>query len=457
MTIMNRISRLRGGIEKRLDGGTTQGGGTQVVVNLDEPVRWGRIVLWGGLLIALLWAAFAPLSQGVPAQGNVKVEGERKTVQHPRGGVVDEILVHEGDVVKAGQPLVRLNDSTAQAQHGMVDAQLTSLYATEARLKAERGGSAGVDFPPFLRTRKGNPQVTEAMHVQQQLFRTRQAALQGEIAIAREDIAGLEEQIRGFTAQERAKTEQLRLFKEELDSLRPLQEKGYVPRNRMFELERAIAYLGGQRSEDTANIGRAKSQIAELKLRILQARETYRKDVETQLTDVQRQLADYRERRIATQDDLQRVVLKAHVAGTVVSMTVHTVGGVVDAGQKLMDIVPANQALIVEVRIPTHLIEGVRTGQDADVQFPALERSLMPTIKGRLTYVSADSVIDQRSGVPYFVGRVAPNPESLGKLGENAIQAGMPANVVIKTGEHSLLVYLLKPLLARVQFAFTER
>lgn len=457
MSIKDWFSHARAGAETQVESrfpGTVDG---KPMVGLDEPMRWGRIALWVGLLVALLWAAFAPLGQGVPAQGAVKVEGERKAVQHPRGGVVDEILVREGDVVKAGQALIRMNDSMAQAQHGIVDSQLISLYATEARLKAERLGKSGVEFPAFLRSRKGNAQAVEAVQVQQQLFRTRQAALQGEIAIARENISGLEEQARGLVAQERAKGEQLRLFKEELDSLRPLHEQGFVPRNRMFELERAVAYLGGQRSEDSANLGRVKSQIAELKLKILQVREAYRKEVETQLTEVQRQLADYKERRIATQDDLQRVVLKAPVDGTVVDLTVHTVGGVVDAGQKLMDIVPSNQTLIVEARIPTHLIDGVQVGQEADVQFPALDQTLVPTVPGLLIYIAADSVIDQRTGIPYFVGRVAPTADGLKKLGNSVLQAGMPANVVIKTGERSLLGYLLKPLLSRVPFAFTER
>lgn len=426
-------------------------------LGLDESLRWGRIALWIGLLVALLWAAFAPLGQGVPAHGTVKVEGERKAVQHPRGGVIEEILVREGDLVEAGQALVRMNDSMAQAQHGIVDAQLTSLYATEARLKTERGGKDVIEFPDFLRSREGDPQVVEAMQAQRELFQARQSALKGEIAIVRENIAGLKEQISGLTAQEHAKAEQLSSFKNELDSLRPLFKQGFVPRNRMFELERAVANLSGQRSEDIANLGRVKSQIAELRLRILQVTENFRKDVETQLSEVQRQLADYNERRIATQDDLQRVVLKAPVTGIVVDLTVHTVGGVVDAGQKMMDIVPANQDLIVEARIPTHLIDGVRVGQEADVQFTALDLTVVPIVHGRLIYVAADSVTDPRTGIPYFVGRVVPTPEGIEALGKSAIQAGMPANIVIKTGERSLLGYLLKPLLSRVQFAFTER
>lgn len=430
---------------------------TGIHAELDKPVRSGRRAIWLGLLVFLAWAIFAPLGEGVPANGTVKVEGERKAVQHLRGGIVEEILVKEGDRVTAGQALLRLNQSQAQAQHGIVDGQLISLIAIEARLQAERTGAARMQTPVFLQERKDNPQVQEALQVQNHLFRTRQSALFAEISILDQNIAGIEELLYGLDAQEKARAEQLRLFSEELDSLRPLAQQGFVPRNRLFETERAVAYLNGQRSEGVASMGRARSQISELKLKKLQVRETYRKEVETQLTDVQRQIADYRERRVATQDDLDRIVLRAPVDGTVVDLSVHTEGGVVQAGQKIMDIVPEGQALVIEARIPPHLIESVVQGQDADIHFLAFEQSITPTVSGKLIYVSADSMTDPRTEIRYFVGRVVPDPESLKKLGGRTIQPGMPADVVIKTGERSFLGYMLKPLLSRLHFAFTER
>lgn len=424
---------------------------------LDQPTRFGRRAVWWGIGIFLAWAILAPLGEGVPASGTVKVEGERKAVQHLKGGIVEEILVKEGDRVTAGQALIRLNQSQAQAQHGIVDGQLISLLATEARLQAERTGGARMQVPSFLQERKENPQVVEALQVQNHLFKTRQSALSAELSILEQNIAGVEELMRGLEAQEKARAEQLRLFAEELASLKPLAEQGFVPRNRLFETERAVAYLNGQRSEGIANMGRARSQVSELKLKKLQVRESYRKEVETQLTEVQRQIADYRERRIATQDDLDRVVLRAPVDGTVVDLSAHTEGGVVQAGQKIMDIVPENQQLVIEARIPPHLIESVVKGQEADIHFVAFEQSITPTVTGKLIYVSADSMTDPRTEMRYFIGRVVPDPESLQKLGGRTLQPGMPADVVIKTGERSFLGYMLKPLLSRLHFAFTER
>ena len=426
-------------------------------VDLKQPVRWARRIFWVIMLIGFIWGAFAPLDQGVPVSGFVAVEGSRKTIQHLRGGIVEEILVHEGDSVVANQVLMRLNEAQVQAQQGAVTSQLLNYLAVEARLVAERAGKDRIVFPPFLLERKDVPRVQEAMQVQDQLFRTRRTALAGEVAIATETIAGLELQITGLKAQESSKLAQLKLYEEELQSLKPLYEQGFVPRNRMFDLERAIAYINGQRSEDVANIGRSRSQIGELKLKILQTREVFRKDVETQLTDVRKQVDDLTERRGATQDDLDRVILRAPVAGTVVDLSVHTVGGVITPGQKLMDVVPTDGSLLVEVKIPTNLIDNVQVGLDANIHFLALDQTIVPAVPGKLLYVSADRLTDPRTDMPYYVGRVSITPEGLVKLGHHGIQPGMPADVVIITGSHSLFGYLLKPVLARMQFAFKER
>ncbi|MDO9013050.1 MAG: HlyD family type I secretion periplasmic adaptor subunit [Gallionella sp.] len=302
--------------------------------------RWGLRILLIGVGAFMVWAIFAPLSEGVPAHGFIKVEGNRKTIQHLGGGIVEEIMVKEGDRVVADQPLMRLNETQLKAQQGIVESQLVIALAMEARLNAERDNRDKLTYPEFLLARQQHPQAVEAMQVQGQLFRTRRAALRGEEAIGRETIIGLEEQVRGLTAQEAAKAEQLSSFKEELKTLRPLHEDGYIPRNRLFELERAVAYLSGQRSDDLANIGRAKSQISEIKLKVLQSRQVYQKEVQTQLAETQSKVADLKERMVATQDELKRVVLRAPSAGIVVDLTAHTIGGVIAPGQKLMDIVP---------------------------------------------------------------------------------------------------------------------
>jgi HlyD family type I secretion membrane fusion protein len=422
-----------------------------------QPARWGKRVLWIGLGLFLLWGLFVPLSQGVPAPGVIKVEGNRKTIQHLRGGIVEEILVKEGERVAKDQPLLKLNPTQFSAQMNIVESQLITVTAVEARLLAERDGRGNINFPEFLAARRDQPAVQEAMQSQKELFNARRASLGGEERIGQEVVAGLEAQISGLESQLASKDRQLELYNRELASLRPLFEQGFVPRNRMFELERAVAYLDGGRGDDQANKARAQRQIAEARLKILQSREAFKKDVENQLTDIQAKAADLRERMVAASDDLDRVVLKAPVAGVVVDLNIHTVGGVVQPGQKLMDIVPEGEGLIVEVHIPPHLIDNVRAGLEADIHFSALDRTLVPTVAGKLTYVSADGMTDARTGISYYVARVAVDPAELGKLGSEKIQPGMPAEVVIKMSQHSMLAYLFQPLLKRLRFAMTER
>lgn len=421
------------------------------------PGRWGRWAIVVAGLLFVCWGALAPLSQGVPVNGFVKVEGNSKSIQHSKGGIIEEIAVKEGDGVQVGQTLIRFNDVQLKAQLGVIEAQLVSVLSVHARLEAERGNKLAVAYPKFLTDRKQDDAL-QAMQLQNQLFASRRAALSIEEAGTRDGINGLELQIVGITAQEKAKVEQLRLFKEEYDNLKPLFDQGFVPRNRMFELERAMAMLSGQRSEDIANIGRARSQIAEARQRILLTQENYRKEVETQLTEAAKQVADSIQRHVGTLDELDRVVLTAPVAGTVVGLAVHTLGGVVAPGQRLMDVVPSDSTLIIEVMIPTHLIDNVKVGLPADIHFSALDRTVVPVIEGKLVYVSADRQTDQnRPEISYFIGRVFASKQEMGKLGGNVVQIGMPAEVVIKTGERTLFGYLVKPLVSRLPFAFKER
>jgi protease secretion system membrane fusion protein len=426
--------------------------------DVSEPIRWGRWVLLVAGLLLLLWGALAPLAEGIPVSGFLKVEGNSKSIQHIKGGIVEDIAVKEGDVVKAGQTLMRLNDVQLKAQLGMIEAQLVSVLAVNGRLQAERDSRADVSYPAFLTTRQQDD-AAQAMRLQNQLFASRRGAMAIEEAGTLDAIKGLEQQIGGIQAQEQAKAEQLRLFKEEYDSLKPMYEQGFVPRNRMFELERAMAMLSGQRSEDIANIGRARSQIAEARQRILLTRENYRKEVETLLTDANKQVGDLTQRQLATLDDLGRVVINSPVAGTVAGLTVFTLGGVIGPGQRIMDIVPGNLPLVIEVMIPTHLIDNVHVGLSADVHFVALDRMLVPVIEGQLVYVSADrqQMDPARPDLSHFVGRISVNQQEMAKLGKHALQAGMPAEVVIKTGERTLLGYLIRPLLSRLPFAFKER
>lgn len=420
-------------------------------------ISLGRKAILLGALALFIWAAFAPLDQGVPASGFVKVESSRKAIQHLRGGVVDEILVREGDKVVEGQPLIKLNEVQAMAQQGMVDSQLVGLVALADRLAAERQSRDAVVFSRFLTDRGGSAQVAEAMAAQGQLFMTRRAAVSGELGIMAESLAGLDQQLLGLAAQERAKGQQLALYKEELEALKPVYEKGFVPRSRIFELERAISYLAGGQSEDMATMGRIRSQMAELRLKQLQVKEVYRKEVETQSTDVQRQIAELRERSNASRDELARVVLRAPVAGVVVSLDIHTVGGVINPGQKLMEIVPTGGSLVVELTVPTQLVDGLVVGQSVDLHFPALDTTDLKSVVGELIYVSADRQLDPRTEMPYYVARVKLTAASENRLSGHTLLPGMPADAVVKTGERTLMAYLLRPVLTRMRGAMKER
>lgn len=419
--------------------------------------RRGMLLLVLGVGGFLGWALFAPLSQGVPVSGFIKVEGNSKSVQHLRGGIVDEILVREGDLVQLNQPLLRLNETQLKAQFGIVESQLVTALAVEARLQAERAGRPTIDHPEFLLERRERGEVAAVLAGQNQLFRTRLSTLANEEGIARQAIAGLELQFQGHAAQEKARASQLRIFTEEINALRPLHEQGFIPRTRMFEIERAIAFLNGQLSEDIATMGRIRSQISEIQLKIFQSKEIYRKEVETQLTEIQRQVADLKERFVATRDELERVIVRSPATGVVFGLTANTVGGVISPGQKLMDVLPEGMALQIEAQIPTHLIDNVRAGLDADIAFPALDRFEISHIPGRLIYISADRLTDPRTDAAYYLGRVEVTPEGMRALGSHKLQPGMPANVVIVTGERTMFGYLMRPLASRLHFAFTER
>ena len=457
MSLPKWLQHLRHRSDERLAKDMEQSMHNPQKTDLEQPARWGRRALWVCGLLALLWAGYAPLGQGVPAHGFVTVEGSRKTIQHSRGGVVEAIMVKEGDKVQAGQVLIRLNEAQAQAQQGSIESQLVSLMAVQSRLQAEREGSLRFVFPKFLQDRQSNPQAVQAMAVQQQLFLTRRAALDGEVGILGESLNGLARQMDGLQAREASNSQQIKLYSDELAALKPMFEQGFVPRQRMFELERALAYAEGQRSEDRANMGRVRSQTSEIRLKMAQVREAFRKEVETQLTDVQRQVDDLTERRVATLDELERVVLKAPEAGTIVELGIHTVGGVAAPGQKLMDIVPLGSKLVIEVMIPPHLIDSVHLGQIADLHFSAFDQTIVPTVEGTLVYVGADRQTDPRTDASYFVGRVNITPAGQLQLGKQELRPGMPAEVVIKTGERSLFAYLLKPLMSRMQSGLTER
>jgi HlyD family type I secretion membrane fusion protein len=425
---------------------------------------YGRVVRLGLWILAvgfggfLAWAALAPLDEAVPAPGVVSVESKRKRIDHFNGGIVERILVREGEQVRAGQELLVLNETQAKAALNAAQSQWRNALAVEARLKAEREGRKSVEFPRALVAAQADPEVAGAMRAQSELFRSRRGALEGELSILRESVRGLETQIRSLEQLLQGREKQLALFNEQLASYRKLNTDGFISRNQLIDTERQLAEVQTKQSEDLSNIAAVKARLAEFRLRGAQREIEYRREVEAQLADVQRELATLGERHAAQRDVHERLVLTSPVAGTVVDLAAHTVGGVIRPGERIMDIVPAGDELIVEAQVPPQYIDRVRAGLPADVHFDAYQsHAERPVVRGSVRVVSADALAEPRSGAAYYAMRVAVPGSELARLGELRLQPGMQATVMVKTGERSLAVYLLRPLLRRFDGALSER
>ena len=433
---------------------------TPLEVNTDARAfaRIGWLIVLVGVGGFLLWALLAPLDKGVPMSGTVAKESNRQTVQHQSGGTIQQILVRDGDVVKAGQVLVRMNPIVAQSAVEMTDSQYLAALAVEARLAAERDGLKTIRFPAQLEQRRAEPRVAEMMSLQTQLLSSRQGSLQNELRGVDESIAGLKIQIQGLQESRDSKKEQMKLLKEQLDSMRDLAKEGYVARNRLLELERTYAQLSGALSEDIGNIGRSQRQVAELTLRRAQRMQDYQKEVRTQLTDVQKDAEAQQARLQAQKFELSNVEVKSPADGTVVNLAVFTPGGVVPPGFKMMDIVPSNDPLVVEGQLPVNLVDRVHPGLKTDLIFSAFNANRTPHIEGEVEQVAADRTVDERTGAPYYKVRVKVTPKGAQMVAEHklAIRPGMPVELFVKTGERTMMNYLLKPVFDRAKSALTE-
>lgn len=414
---------------------------------------WIVLLGFGGFF---LWAIFAPLDKGVPVTGTVMVATNRKAIQHQTGGTVEEILVKEGDVVKAGQPLVKMNEVLVKAQAESTRSQYFTARAAEARLIAERDGKKSVAFPPELEKMKDDPRVASTIGLQNQLFSSRQLALQSELGGMDETIAGLKSQVRGLEESRNSKKEQMVFLKEQLDGLRDLAKDGYVARNRLLDFERTYSQLNGSISEDIGNIGRAQRQISEVGLRRIQRQQEYQKEVRSQLSDIQRD-ADALANRLLSQDyDIANLSIKAPVDGSVVGISVFSKGAVIGPGFKLMDIIPSDDPLIIEGQVPTNLIDKVHVGLKVEMAFAAFNQNSTPHIPGVVSYLSADRLVDERTGAPYYRMRAKVAPEGVKMLANLQVRPGMPVEVFVKTGERTMMSYLLKPIFDRAKTSMTE-
>lgn len=411
----------------------------------DEPVR--RL----GLFILLIvfgigggWAALAPLDSAAFATGVVAVDSYRKSIQHLEGGIVREVRVHDGDEVRAGDVLVVLDSTQAGSELEATRGQLIAAQAQEARLVAERDDLNDItfgasDFPT------ADKRVQEARSSERQIFLTGRDARHGEIEVLKNRAAELEQQIRGYSDIISSKESLAKSYVAEIKDLNVLLKEGFVNNERLRDQERNLSRLQAEIADHRSSIARVKVQIGETKLQILQNTQKFKSDVTSRLADTQSRIYEARERVGALQDKYNRTEVKAPVGGMVMGLTVHTVGGVVQPGTNLLDIVPDAAKLIVEVHIEPKDIDRVELGTEAEVRFSAFSQATTPIIEGELVYVSADRITTERDGAPYYLGRVKLTEQGKKDLGHRELVAGMPADVLINTGSRTMLQYLLKP------------
>lgn len=430
------------------------------VIDIDDRRHslWGLWLVLTGFGGFLLWASLAPLDAGVVATATVNVTDARKTIQHLTGGSVQAILVREGDKVQRDQPLIELDKTRAIAEQGVVSAQYIVVRTVENRLQAERDSAHAVSFDPQLISQfKNDPRLISAMTLQQRLFNTRRAALLGEASILRENILGAEEQLKGLRQIQGSRSAQVNFLRQEMDGVRSLAAEGYVARNRLLELERSGADLSAALSQNVADIGRTRNQIAELKLRILQLEQDYQKEVQSQLSDIQKEATALADRLRVLDYEVANTVIRSPIDGVVLGLNVSTVGGVIQAGSKIMDVVPADEPLQVDAMIPVQAIDKMAPGLPVDITFPAFNHAQTPSIPGRVLTISADRLIDETNKQPYYLAQVEVTSAGMDKLGNSMIRPGMPATVTIKTGERNLMSYLMKPMFDRIDGAFKEQ
>ena len=424
----------------------------------DRPIRrFGFLVLllafggFGG------WAATAQIDSAAVAAGTVTVESYRKTVQHLEGGIVKEILVKDGDAVKEGDVLLRMDGTQSRAQLEIARIQYVAAHALESRLLAERNQTETIAIPDELKAEENDPRVREAINSERQTFTARRATLKGEIALLRQQIEQLQEQTRGLDALAKSKQQRIMSYIAEAKDFSELAKQGFSDKLRQRELERAAGELEGERAQHLSDVSRAKLQIGQAELQILQLQKKFQSDVAEQLREVQAKLFDLRERMRALQDTVARIEVRAPASGTVVGLGVHTVGGVLSPGTPILEIVQQGEQLIVEAHVQVTDIDKVRPELLADVRFSSFKSRTTPVLEGNVITVSADRLVDRATNLPYYLARIRVPETELVKLHGQALVPGMPAEVFIKTGERTTLEYLLQPLLDAAARSFREK
>jgi HlyD family secretion protein len=418
----------------------------------------------GALLVGGVggWAATVSFSGAVVAPGTLVVSSNLKKVQHPTGGVVGELRVRDGDRVKAGEVLARLDQTVTQANLAIVDKGLAEQFAKQARLVAEQDGATEIALPKLRQASfsGGAAQAIEgfdgALATEVKLMQVRRASREGQKAQLKERVAQLHEQIRGLQQQVEAKDREAKFLDQELVGIRELWQKKMIELGRLIPLERDASRLAGERGALVAEIAQARGRITETELQVLQVDADLRTEVGKEMADVRAKIAELVERKVAAEDQLARVEIRAPQDGVVHQLAIHTVGGVVSAGEPIMMIVPEADALEVETKVNPQDIDQVRSGQRAVLRFPAFNQRTTPEVDGTVSYVAADLTTDQKSGASFYTARVAIPADAMQRLGGAKLVPGMPVESFVQTTDRTVISYLTKPLMDQVNRAFRE-
>jgi HlyD family secretion protein len=397
------------------------------------------------------------ISGAVVASGSLVVDSNVKKVQHLTGGIVGELRVRDGDRVRAGDIVVRLDETVTRANLAIITKGLDELMARKARLESERDGADTLVFPAQLLAGTGDPDRAAAMDSERKLFNLRKTARSGQKAQLSERIAQLGEEITGLTAQQNSKVKEIALIERELAGVRELWKQNLVQLTRLTALEREATRLDGEHGQLIAAAAQAKGKIAETSLQILQIDQDIASDVAKELREVDGKIGEFIERKVAADDQLKRIDIRAPQDGTVFQLAVHTVGGVITAGDPIMLIVPEADNLSVEVRVNPQDIDRLQLNQKAILRFTAFNVRTTPEIEGTVTRISADTSTDQRTGQSYYTVRIAMAADQVERLGNVKLLPGMPVEAFVQTGERTMFSYLMKPLHDQFVRAFREK
>jgi HlyD family secretion protein len=411
----------------------------------------GIFVVAGGI-----WSVFAPLESAAVGSGQVEAESFRKRIEHLEGGIIGQILVHDGDAVRPGQVLVRLDDTKARTALLGLRGQYWDALAGEARLLAERNGAAEIAFPEAL-LQSRDPAAATVIAGQRKIFETRRSLLKTKSDLYRQRIAEVNEEIGGYTAQEAAAIRRIAFAEEEIADLKKLLEKGLAQKPRLLELQRDHADIEGKRGDLVAQIAKAKQTIAENEVNILNLENDTQKEVASDLRDAQKKIHELAEQIEAAEYVLTRIEVRSPEAGVVTDLKFHTPGGVVQPGDRLMYLVPQEDRLIITVQLKPEDINVVHPGLSASVRLLPYKQRRTPQIEGTVTYVSADKLVDKKTNQPYYAARIRLDAEMLAKMPEVELVPGMPVEAMIRTGERTVAFYALSPVLDSFHRAFREK